>query len=80
MDKPQSDILRLAFQQLKEPVVLKNYLNNEEDKWELLNWTLDELAEKIGDSPLPFRVGFNKKTDVSKNIYNYKLNKYSSVF
>jgi len=48
---------------LEEPIVFKNVLKKEVCKWELLDWSLETLAEKLGDQKLPFRIGQNSKTD-----------------
>ncbi|XP_011496313.1 PREDICTED: HSPB1-associated protein 1 homolog [Ceratosolen solmsi marchali] len=50
--------------EINEPIVLKNVLCNAQEfsNWKLLNWSLEDLANKSGDLKLPFRVGKNIKT------------------
>ena len=67
---PDLDLSNMTVQTilryLSEPIVFKNVLSTKEgsNSMKLLNWTLEELAEKCGDLRLQFRVGKNSKTNV----------------
>ncbi|XP_014219081.1 HSPB1-associated protein 1 [Copidosoma floridanum] len=55
--------IRELLYALEEPVVFKNVLETEgTSKWKLLDWSLEDLANKLENQTLPFRVGKNTKT------------------
>jgi HSPB1-associated protein 1 len=57
--------------ELREPIVLKNILNNTHgfNNWNLIDWSLEDLADKSGNLKLPFRVGKNIRTIVKNLLY-----------
>ncbi|XP_015591215.1 HSPB1-associated protein 1 isoform X2 [Cephus cinctus] len=61
---PSNGILKQAIMDLKEPVIFRGILKDEEgcNIWKFLDWNLTELAEKLGDMRLPFRTGFNGRS------------------
>lgn len=62
--EPSEAIMKQAVMELQEPVVFRHMLQNAEGAniWKFLDWDLTELAEKLGDMPLPFRTGLNART------------------
>ena len=52
--------------ELEEPVLFKDILSTVEgsNHWKLLDWSLDDIADQLGDLKLPFREGKNEKTFV----------------
>lgn len=62
--EPPPETLREAIIQLEEPVVFTNVLRDTDGKylWKFLDWDVTDLAEKLGDLKLPFRIGVNAKT------------------
>jgi hypothetical protein len=51
----------MILEGFKMPVVFNGFI----DDWEILSWSLDAWAEKLGDRVLPFRSGFRRRTKVS---------------
>ncbi|XP_046587468.1 HSPB1-associated protein 1 homolog isoform X1 [Neodiprion lecontei] len=64
LQEPSETTLRHAILQLIEPVVFNNLLRDSNGKylWKFLDWNPNDLAEKLGDLKLPFRIGFNART------------------
>lgn len=62
------DDLKELLTQISEPVLFKNILHttNDPNCWKLPDWSLEDFATKCGDSKLPFRVGKNAYTTVSR--------------
>ncbi|KAK2580118.1 hypothetical protein KPH14_012396 [Odynerus spinipes] len=61
---PNKETLKQAIFDLQEPVVFHNILQDAKGSftWQLLQWSLPELATKFGDMELPFRVGYNARS------------------
>jgi hypothetical protein len=51
----------MILEGFKMPVVFNGFIED----WEILSWSLDTWAEKLGDKALPFRSGVRKRTKVS---------------
>ncbi|XP_048510898.1 HSPB1-associated protein 1 homolog isoform X2 [Athalia rosae] len=64
LPEPSTEILRQAILELEEPLVFNNLLRSSDGNslWKFLDWNLVELAEKLKDLSLPFRIGLNAKT------------------
>lgn len=62
---------RELLSELQEPVLFKNILCSTEgsNNWKLIDWSLEDFANKSGNIKLPFRVGKNIRTDVCLQIY-----------
>ncbi|XP_012272339.1 HSPB1-associated protein 1 isoform X2 [Orussus abietinus] len=62
---PSCEILGQAILEIEEPIIFRRILQNENisDIWKFQHWNFDELAEIFGDTPLPFRIGFNTWTE-----------------
>ncbi|KAJ8683197.1 hypothetical protein QAD02_018989 [Eretmocerus hayati] len=64
-----SDLQDMSLEQtlfhLHEPILFKNVLRSSEDSnsWKILDWSLHDFANKLGNRKLPFRVGKNIATD-----------------
>lgn len=66
-----SEALEKVLYNPEEPVLFKNILCTSEGSncWKLLDWTLDDLADKCEDLKLPFRVGKNLQTFVNEKLF-----------
>lgn len=73
------EVLQEAFTHLQEPLLFHNMLRDSEGlyEWKLLEWDFSELAEKLGDLKLPFRIGHNARSTVS--IINYLFSHILSI-
>lgn len=69
---PNNNIMQEILFDLYEPVIFEKILCTEEgsNRWKLLNWSLEDLADKCGDLKLPFRVGENARTFVNGKLKN----------
>lgn len=69
---PSDHILNEAIGEIKEPVVFQGILNDAKGEfvWKLFEWNLSKLAEKFGDTKLPFRVGYNAGSTVNYSYLN----------
>ncbi|XP_003705237.1 HSPB1 associated protein 1 [Megachile rotundata] len=61
---PSDSILHQAITEINEPVLFKKILQDLKDEysWKLFDWSLLEFAEKVGDTKLPFRIGYNARS------------------
>lgn len=59
----------------EEPVLFKSILCTAQGSncWKILDWTLDDFADKCEGLKLPFRVGKNLQTAVNSHLSLYKL-------
>lgn len=62
VELPPCALMRhMILEGFKTPVVFNKFVED----WEILSWSMDTWAEKLGDKVLPFRSGFRKRTKVS---------------
>ena len=62
--------LKKLTENLKEPVVFRNVIKTHPNRhdWKIVDWSFQDVADKMGNMKLPFRVGKNEKTTVNEKI------------
>ncbi|XP_034192883.2 HSPB1 associated protein 1 isoform X1 [Osmia lignaria lignaria] len=64
LNLPDDKILYKAIMEINEPILFKRILQDTKGQyaWKLFEWNLLEFTEKLGDTKLPFRVGYNARS------------------